>query len=290
MNLTNTPRGNHGIRRIRNISNIRTTRIGCVAAVAVLGLAACQGGGSGAQDAGTKDVAAGDAAAKGSGTQDGSAQPGTGEPRKLLWMGDSIAEAQAPALGAAIKAGGTEFQSMAAAGGGGVIGEIAAPTWDELPKKLATFKPDVVAYQITTYDWGAAEEQQAGYERLAKTVNDTGAELLLVPAPPFKIDDFYKKNQAAIKSAPASAKAVADKHPETVHYLDAADLWGTDSSAAKAQRSKDGIHSCQQGSAAFANWFGKELNKRYGFTPAPADKWAEGAWTGEKVYNQLGCS
>ncbi|MFJ4909884.1 hypothetical protein ACIQCR_21060 [Streptomyces sp. NPDC093249] len=62
------------------------------------------------------------------------------------------------------------------------------------------------------------------------------------------------------------------------------------------QRGKDGIHSCQQGAAVFAVWFGKELGERYGFAPAaPATwatwaTWATGAWTGDKVYGPLGCA
>ncbi|MFF8605764.1 SGNH/GDSL hydrolase family protein [Streptomyces sp. NPDC015346] len=259
----------------------RTVGLALAATAAVLGLTACQGSTSGTDTTGTP--VGGRSHAAGTETDDT-------KPRRLLWMGDSIGEAQAPALGAAIKAGGAEFASMAAAGGGGVIGETAAPTWEELPKKLASFKPDVVAYQVTTYDWGTADEQRAGYERLAKTVNDAGADLLIVSAPPFKIDDFYKEHEAAIKTAPTSARGVADKHPDTVHFLDATALWGTDSTAATAQRSKDGIHSCQQGSAAFAAWFGTELNKRYAFTPAALDQWADGPWTGDKVYGRLGCA
>ncbi|MEU8539589.1 SGNH/GDSL hydrolase family protein [Streptomyces sp. NPDC048717] len=248
-----------------------------VATSAALGLTACQDSATGTRSGGGATTA-----------RTGTAQDAT--PRRLLWMGDSIGEAEAPALGAAIKAGGAEFASMAAAGGGGVIGEIAAPTWDELPKKLASFKPDLVAYQITTYDWGTAKEQRAGYERLVKTVNDAGADLLIVSAPPFKIDDFYKPHEAAIKTAPQSAREVAARHPDTVRFLDASALWGTDGTAAKARRGGDGIHSCQQGSAAFAVWFGKELNQRYGFTPAAPEQWATGSWTGAKVYGSLGCA
>ncbi|WP_240135005.1 SGNH/GDSL hydrolase family protein [Streptomyces sp. MUM 178J] len=255
----------------------RTIALALVAATGMLGLTACQDSTSGTKEG------AGTATTQAETTPDA-------KPRRLLWMGDSIGEVQAPALGAAMKASGAEFASMAATGGGGVIGEIAAPTWETLPKELAAFKPDVVAYQITTYDWGTPEEQRAGYERLAKTVNDAGADLLIVSAPPFKLDDFYQAHEAAITAAPRSASEVAAEHPDTVSFLDASTLWGTDSAAAKAQRSKDGIHSCQQGSAAFASWFGKELNKHYGFTPAAPDQWATGTWTGEKVYGQLGCA
>lgn len=255
-------------------------RIGVVALVGVFGLTACQG---------TETTKSTVPAGEGASTAAGSDAQENAKPSKLLWMGDSIGEAQAPAIGAAMKADGMEFKSMAAVGGGGVIGEIAAPTWEDLPKELSSFKPDVVAYQITTYDWGTPAEQKDGYGKLAKAVNDAGAELVLVSAPPFKIDDFYKANEAAIKTAPKSAQHVASQNPDKIHFLDASVLWGTDSAAAKAQRSKDGIHSCQQGSAAFAQWFDKELGKQYSYTPAPADQWATGPWTGHKVYGPLGC-
>ncbi|MEU2791698.1 SGNH/GDSL hydrolase family protein [Streptomyces sp. NPDC007100] len=214
---------------------------------------------------------------------------------KMLWMGDSIAEAEAPALGAAMKASGVEFKSVASAGGGTVVkgdgptGTFAESTFKDLAKAVGSFHPDVIAYQVTTYDWGTKAQQSDSYAQLAEAAKDAGAELVLVSAPPFKIDDFYKGHEAAVASAPKAAKEVADKNADRVRFLDASELWGTDSAAAKAQRSKDGIHSCQQGSAAFANWFGGRLSRYYAFTPAPADQWAKGSWTGDKVYGQLKC-
>ncbi|MEU4202831.1 SGNH/GDSL hydrolase family protein [Streptomyces sp. NPDC026294] len=214
---------------------------------------------------------------------------------KLLWMGDSIAEAEAPALGAAMKAGGVEFKSIASAGGGTVVkgegptADFADSTFKDLSKAVGSFHPDVIAYQVTTYDWGTPAQQSSSYERLAKAAKDAGAELVIVSAPPFKIDEFYKGHEAAIASAPRAAKEAAGKNPGQIRFLDASALWGIDGAAAKAQRSKDGIHSCQQGSAAFANWFGQQLSKQYSFTPASADRWAKGSWTGDKVYGQLKC-
>ncbi|GGX21718.1 hypothetical protein GCM10010297_49020 [Streptomyces malachitofuscus] len=259
----------------------RTARLALVPAAALIALTACQDSGDPAGGA-TTSVAGSDA------REDG--EKGDTKPQRLLWMGDSVSEAQVPAVGAAMEAAGVEFESMASTGGGGVVGEIAEPTWKALPKTLETFRPDVVAYQITTYDWGTPDEQRAAYTRLAEAVADAGAELLLVSAPPFEVDDFYKPHEAEIKAAPGSAKTVADGRSDSVRFLDSTSLWGTDSGAAMAQRSKDGIHSCQQGSAAFAQWFGKELHKLYGFAPAQAEKWATGSWTGEKVFSQLGCA
>lgn len=267
----------------------RTAGLALVSAAALLTLTACQDSGS---PTATATTTAADGATTVTGGADDRADGAKSDarPQRLLWMGDSISEAQVPAVGAAMEAAGVEFESMASTGGGGVVGEIAEPTWKTLPKSLKSFRPDVVAYQITTYDWGTPDEQRTAYERLAEAVTGAGAELLLVSAPPFKVDDFYKPHESEIKAAPKSAKPVADEHPDSVRFLDAAPLWGTDNGAAMAQRSKDGIHSCQQGSAAFAQWFGKELHRLYGFTPAEAEKWATGSWTGEKVYSQLGCS
>ncbi|PJE96421.1 SGNH/GDSL hydrolase family protein [Streptomyces carminius] len=263
----------------------RTAGLALAAAAAVLGLTACGGADDGS--------GSGSAADRGTGaTADGqpSGTLGNGaRPQRLLWMGDSIAEVEAPALGAALEAARVEFASMAATGGGGVVGEVAEPTWKSLPRKLESFAPDVVAYQISSYDWGTPDEQRTAYERLAGTVNDAGAELLIVSAPPIRMDEFYKPHEAEIRTAPKSAEEVADKHPDTVHFLDSAALWGTDSTADRAQRSGDGVHSCQQGSAAFAKWFGEELGELHDFAPAPAKEWANGEWTGDEIYGRLGC-
>ncbi|MEV4575672.1 SGNH hydrolase domain-containing protein [Nonomuraea jabiensis] len=221
---------------------------------------------------------------------------GTGTQRaatgvRVLWMGDSIAGAQAPALEAALQAAGVAFKNATSAGGGNVVAgdhEVTAmaarETWKTLKDNLASFRPTVIAYQITTYDWGTPRQQLSAYQKLSRTAEDAGAELVLVSAPPFKIDDFFKPHENAIKSAPAMAAKAAPGR-----YLDASALWGSDYAAAKAQRAKDGIHSCQQGSAAFATWFAKQLGERAGFTPAAPAAWATGPWTGDERFAKLGC-
>ncbi|MFI6299960.1 SGNH hydrolase domain-containing protein [Nonomuraea sp. NPDC050790] len=213
---------------------------------------------------------------------------------RVLWMGDSIAGAQAPALEAALKAGGAAFKDMSSAGGGNVVTgdhEVTAmgakDTWKALKDNLASFKPTVVAYQITSYDWGTEQQQLSAYRKLAKTAQDGGARLVLVSAPPFKIDEFFKPHESAIRSAPAMAAKAAGA--AGARYLDAAPLWGRDHADAKAQRAKDGIHSCQQGSAAFAAWFAKRLGELGGFTPAAPGAWAKGPWTGDERFAKLGC-
>lgn len=218
-----------------------------------------------------------------------------GTDKKILWLGDSIAGVEAPPLGAALKASGAEFKNASSDGGGTVVeGEkmsapIARTTWKGLRKDIASFHPDVIAYQITTYDWGTVQQQRASYEKLAQAALDADAELVIVSAPPYKVDDFYKKYAGAIKSAPKAAEKVAEASGGAVHFFDASALWGTDSTADEAQRSSDGIHSCQQGSASFAKWFTGRLGKQYGFTPAAPDQWAKGSWVEDRRYAKLGC-
>ncbi|MEV7003197.1 SGNH/GDSL hydrolase family protein [Streptomyces sp. NPDC093982] len=215
---------------------------------------------------------------------------------RVLWVGDSIAGSEGPALGAALKAGGVEFKDASSDGGGTVVagGEeitkmISADTWKQLAKDVQSFQPTVVAYQITTYDWGSQGEQRAAYERLVKTAKAAGAKAVFVPAPPIKIDDFYEKYESQMRTAPRVALEVAKNSSGAAVFLDASQLWGTDASAKKAQRASDGIHNCQQGAAAFAAWFATELGKKEGFAPAAVNGWATGSWTSDDRYAKLNC-
>ncbi|MDQ1749175.1 MAG: hypothetical protein QOE71_231, partial [Pseudonocardiales bacterium] len=223
--------------------------------------------------------------------------------KKVLWLGDSVAEVESHPLRAAMEANGVTFESAASDGGGNIVeGDINSPdrlvkgvstiakeTWKTLPAKIDSFHPNVIAYKIATYDWGTSEQQRSSYQKLVNTAKQAGAELVIVPADPFKIDDFYKPGEAGIRSAPKVAKEVADSNKETVHFFDSEALWGTDWSASKALRSKDGIHTCQQGAAAYAKWFTERLGEQYGFTPVDASKWATGSWTSDKVFAKNDC-
>ncbi|MFE0105277.1 SGNH hydrolase domain-containing protein [Streptomyces sp. NPDC059009] len=258
-----------------------------VAALAVLGIALVGCGNQG-KDSG-KDGSGSEAQAKGSAE---SASNGT----KVLWVGDSIAGAEAPALGAAIEASGAKFKDASSDGGGSVVDggdqitkKISGDTWKQLHKDISAFQPTVVAYQVTTYDWGSQGKQRAAYDKLAKAAKDAGAKLVLVAAPPFKIDEFYKQHESQIRTAPKAAEAAAENSGGAAVFFDSSELWGTDSGGKKAQRSKDGIHNCQQGAAAFAKWFTERLGKEAGFTPASVDVWAKGSWTGSDRYGKLKC-
>ncbi|MDQ0815265.1 lysophospholipase L1-like esterase [Streptomyces sp. B3I7] len=269
----------------------RRSTLSAAALLAAVGTLGALAGCCDDEATGTKTTGAG--AASSSSAPAG--ESGSGTDTKVLWVGDSIAGVEAPPLGAALKASGASFKNDSSDGGGTVVeGDrmstaLARSTWKQLRKDLASFRPDVLAYQITTYDWGTPAQQRASYEKLARAAGDAGADLVLVSAPPYKIDDFYAGHTDAIKSAPEAAEAVAKAHARKVHFLDASKLWGTDGTAARAQRSSDGIHSCQQGSAGFAKWFTERLGALYDFTPAAPERWAEDGWAGDRRYAELGC-
>ncbi|MET3985745.1 SGNH/GDSL hydrolase family protein [Streptomyces sp. PvR034] len=279
----------------------RTTRSGprratafCAAALlGALALTAC-GNGSGRTDDATAgaDTARQDPPASAPATDTGTGTGTLKKPAKLLWMGDSIAVGEALPVTAALKSSGIAVTSMASDGGGGVLGpaELSGSTWKTLADQLKSLRPDTVAYQITTYDWGSPQEQRQGYEKLIATVEAAGAHLVLVTAPPFDTSGFYADHKGDIASAPAAAKAAVAAHPTDASFLDASALWGTDATAPRAQRSSDKTHSCQQGTARFAQWFSTELGKLAGFSPAAPEGWANGAWTTSDVFAKLNCA
>src|SRR5690606_30257169 len=119
----------------------------------------------------------------------------------VLLLGDSVAAGEALPLEAALDAAGVTLESLAADGGGGVVGPLGDATWEQLPGAVADVRPDVILYQLTTYDWGTAQEQRAGYERLVRTASDAGADLVLVPSPPIRPDDFYAPHMDELESA-----------------------------------------------------------------------------------------
>jgi hypothetical protein len=210
---------------------------------------------------------------------------------KVLFLGDSIAAGEALPMTAAFKASDVEFQSDASDGGGNVVGPFSDKNWKKLPAQITSADPTVVIYQLTTYDWGSRQEQQAAYDKLLSTVSGAGAKLVFVTAPPIRPDDFYKPHMADLKRAPGVARAVASASSGKAGFLDAGAVWGGTYQRVrdgKADRSADGIHTCPQGAARFTNWLLTELAKLFpGFTPASAQTWANTGWSADRHFK--GC-
>ena len=210
---------------------------------------------------------------------------------KVLFLGDSIAVGEALPLTAAFRASGVGFQSIAAEGGGNVVGPFSEENWPKISEQLTAAKANVVVYQLTTYDWGTEQEQRAGYEKLLGAVTSTGANLVFITAPPIQPDDFYRPHMADLDRAPAVARAVAQAAPDKASFLDASAVWGgtyQQTKDGKADRSADGIHTCPQGAARFTTWLMRELAKQPGgFTPAEPGSWANAGWSADRHFQ--GC-
>lgn len=213
------------------------------------------------------------------------------KPSTVLLLGDSVAMGQAVPLIEAFAASGVHFRSLASVGGGNVVGPFSAQNWKKLPEQIATARPSVVIYQITTYDWGTPRQQEAAYRRLLTTVAATGAKLIFVSMPPIKPDAFYRPHMSELATAPQAAESVAASSSGKAVFLDATPVWGPAyqrSRNGKPDRSTDGIHTCPQGAARFAKWLLDALAKHYpGFTPAAPQSWANTGWTSDKTFK--GC-
>jgi len=235
------------------------------------------------------------ATALAAGCAGGSAGPSTaasgGGAAKVLFLGDSVAAGEALAVGAALEAGGVGFRSLASDGGGNVVGPFTGKRWRTLPQEIAGADPTVVVYQLTTYDWGTRAQQRAAYERLAATVGEAGATLVLVSGPPIRPDDFYRPHMAQLRAAPEVAREVARRSNGRVVALDASAVWGAEYRRTRdgaADRSTDGVHACPQGAARFAAWLVDELAGRFpGFAPAPPEAWANAGWSADARFK--GC-
>lgn len=250
------------------------------AGAALLTTSSC---GIGSEAADSTDDAAGQAAS------DAAIEAGVSP---LLFLGDSVAAGQAQPLSAALAASGAAFVDGTSDGGGNVTGPNADAQWEDLPDQIEQASDGIVAYQLTTYDWGTPEDQTAAYERLAQEAAAVDAELLLllISMPPIEADEFYADHMDELDSAHEAAAAVAE---ETDHatFLDASEVWGEEYSRehdGSIDRSDDGIHTCPQGAARFTIWLLDELSDRHqGFSPAPAEGWANDGWSDAEVF--AGC-
>lgn len=254
----------------------RTITLSAVAALLLL-TTACSGAPSGADPQGAS-----------SSTELDSPAPGLS---RVVFLGDSVAAGQAVPLSAAFDAADVEFHSMATVGGGSLVGPVAESTWEELPERIATAKPSTVVYQVTTYDWGTADEQRAAYQRLVDEAEKVGATTAFVTMPPIVADDFYADHMGELAQTTSVAQRVADASDGSAVLLDASAVWGPDYEQLRdgvADRSSDGIHTCPQGAARFASWLLDELADVYpGFTPPAPTTWANTGWADSEDF--VGC-
>jgi hypothetical protein len=201
--------------------------------------------------------------------------------------GDSIAFDEWPAVAAAMYAGKMAIGSYVSPGAG--LLNTKYDSTADIDKAVADFKPDLVLYQGSLWDFGSADQQRAAYERFADYVISQGARLALITIPPLRSD---QANTEQLGRLTGIMNEVADNHRGDVIVLNTDAIWGPeyvqDFNRDKVpERKPDGVHMCPSGAAMYAIWLMNELEQRFAdFTPVPPSEWATGDWVDDPRYTQ----
>jgi peptidoglycan/LPS O-acetylase OafA/YrhL len=236
----------------------------------------------------TTTLAPATTAASGAASSTTTAAPTTTLPRtrisRVLFLGDSIAYDQQPAIEAAVRAAGLAFEGRAFPAQG-VLSE-KADSWPEYRDVIATFTPDLVVYQLSVWDLGPVDQQRAAYQRFVDLVRGAKSSLLFLGMPPFQTMD----PKSTLPQLPPIVQQLAAVDPANVRYLPVTDVWGTTYAQdldkdGVPERKPDGVHMCPSGAARIAAWLVEQLAKTYdGVRPAPVRSWATGPWTNDERF------
>jgi peptidoglycan/LPS O-acetylase OafA/YrhL len=204
---------------------------------------------------------------------------------RVLMVGDSIAFDVWPAVASALFADRISIGGYVSPGAGLLDTRYDSTT--EIDKKVVDFKPDLVLYEGSLWDFGTAEAQRAAYERFTDFVLGHGARLALISIPPLRADH---QDPANLGSLTGIMRDIAAEHPGEVIFLNSDEVWGPvfaqDVNGDKVpERKPDGVHVCPSGAAMYAIWLMNALQQHFtGFEPAPPASWATGEWVGDPRY------
>jgi hypothetical protein len=202
-------------------------------------------------------------------------------------VGDSMAFDEWPAVASALYAGKTAIAGYVSPGAGLLDTRYDSTT--EIDKMVLDFKPDLVVYQGSLWDYGTADVQRAAYERFTDVVLGQGARLAFVTIPPLRADHQDPANLGALTGIMGD---IAGEHPGQVIVLDSDEVWGPvfeqDVNGDKVpERKPDGVHVCPSGAAMYALWLTGQLQQRFAdFVPAPVADWANADWVNDPRYTQ----
>jgi peptidoglycan/LPS O-acetylase OafA/YrhL len=204
---------------------------------------------------------------------------------RVLMVGDSIAFDVWPAVASAMFADRISIGGYVSPGAGLLDNRYDSTT--EIDKKVVDFKPDLVLYEGSLWDFGTAEAQRAAYERFTDFVLGQGARLALITIPPLRADH---QDPANLGSLTGIMRDIAAEHPGEVIFLNSDEVWGPvftqDVNGDKVpERKPDGVHVCPSGAAMYAIWLMNALQQHFAdFEPAPPASWATGEWVGDPRY------
>jgi peptidoglycan/LPS O-acetylase OafA/YrhL len=206
---------------------------------------------------------------------------------RVLMVGDSIAFDEWPAIAAAMYAGKIAIGGYVSPGAG--LLDNRYDSTSAIDKMVVDFRPDLVLYQGSLWDWGTPEAQRAAYERFTAVVLGQGSRLAFITIPPLRADQADIDRLAPIRGIMYD---LADQHPGQVIVLDSDEAWGPvfseDVNGDKVpERKPDGLHVCPSGAAMYAVWLTNALEQRFSdFVPVPPTEWATGEWVDDPRYTQ----
>ena len=204
---------------------------------------------------------------------------------RILMVGDSMAFDEWPAVASALFAGKISISGYVSPGAG--LLDNRYDSTSAIDKMVVDFRPDLVLYQGSLWDFGTADAQRAAYERFTDFVLGQGARLALITIPPLRADH---QDPAQLGSLTGIMHDIADEHPGQVMVLNSDEVWGPvftqDVNGDKVpERKPDGVHVCPSGAAMYAIWLMDELQQRFtDFVPVPPALWATGDWIGDPRY------
>ncbi len=226
----------------------------------------------------------------------------SGEPLRVLLMGDSVMDQAASGFAAGFAASGPVTVDSMAYPGWGLSKD---PGWrTEIPAEVARYRPDVVI-GTWSWDWLVAKIDPVAYRRTL----DQAIALILTPGDGVKgvvLLSFPRVGQRVYESLAqvaqiehqrvawnTLAEAEARAHPDTVAYLpvaDAVSLRGqfaawlpTTGGGWVRVRNTDATHLCPAGTARYVGAVLSDVRRAWNLS-APVGDWWDGAWTHDPKY------
>jgi lysophospholipase L1-like esterase len=204
----------------------------------------------------------------------------------VLWVGDSVAGDEAPAVVAALQSAGATVVNGAFEARQLIASDGVNPA-ELYPPLVAAAHADLVVVQLSFWDSAfPLEQQRSAFAWFHDLVRATGAELVFVTPPPIRAD---LADPGLLRQIMVAGELVA-ADPGT-HLLDSVAAWGPELDAdigddGAPDRKPDGVHVCPQGAARLAAWLVTQLAGMYaGLTPAPPEAWASGPWLTDRHYD-----
>lgn len=197
----------------------------------------------------------------------------------VLWMGDSLAFEEAPAVVATLRAAGLRVDTYAYPGvslaGDDFLPEGESWIVDHHAPTLVTHRSDVVFWQLALFDTIYSPDLLLARHREFADIALWNHDALVFVLPPAIVAGSVPYSPGWDRVIDV-AEQVAAEHPGDVFIVDPVDVWGEQfvryAPNGLAIRKPDGVHTCQWGGLALADLLARWLAANFdGVSPVPRD-------------------